>query len=85
MSDDVKGTCAGTEVTPETPCTREKGDVSYIAAFPGTFVTHTEEDARKNAETFCAMADIAVYRIEVIDIVRKLPETPEAPEPGRTA
>lgn len=73
---EVRGTCAGQVPG---PFMHEKGEVSYVAAFPGTFVTHTEEDARKNADTFRHLRTIAIYRIEIVDIV-PMP-TPEAPAP----
>ena len=46
-----------------------KGEVSYIAAFPGTFVSHTEAEARATIEKFKQMGrPLALYRIEVIDL-----------------
>jgi hypothetical protein len=64
-SEEVRGTCAGQDPGPTVD---NKGDVSYIAAFPGTFVSHTEEDARRNVEIFKHMGrKILIYRIEVID------------------
>lgn len=65
-SAEVQGTCAGQEPG---PFIGEKGDVSYVAAFPGTFVSHTLEDARKNIEKFAGPLGrtLCIYRIEVIE------------------
>lgn len=72
---EVKGTCAG---QPPGPTLDGVGEVSYIAAFPGTFVTHTEEDARKNIEIFKHLGrPILIYRIEVVDAFIPDPGTEE--------
>jgi hypothetical protein len=53
------------------------GEVSYIAAFPGTFVSHTEAEARATVEKFrCVGRPLALYRIEVIEV------TPGDPPPA---
>jgi hypothetical protein len=56
------------------------GEFSYVAAFPGTFVSHTEEEARATAKKFTSGASnigrpLFIYRIEVIAVV--VPEPPE--------
>jgi hypothetical protein len=58
-----------------------KGEVSYIAAFLGTFVSHTEKAARATAEKFKNIGKpIAIYRIEVLDVVPGDPPEAAAPE-----
>ena len=68
---EIKGTCAGQD--PELgPLLTAKGEVSYVAAFPGTFVLHPDiEDARTNARKFCdpLQRTICIYRIEVVEVV----------------
>lgn len=55
-----------------------KGEVSYIAAFPGTFAVHTEEEARAVIEKFRDIGrSLAVYRIEVVEVF-PIPEVPRA-------
>ena len=73
---DIKGTCAGQD--PELgPLLQEAGDVSFIAAFPGTFVKHDDiEDARTNARQFCdpLQRRICIYRIEVLEVMEPAKE-----------
>lgn len=70
----VRGTCAD---QPLGPLMREKGEVSYVAAFPDTFVTHDEADARKNAETFRHLRAVCIYRIEIVDVYEHIPTPPQ--------
>ena len=48
----------------------EAGEVSYIAAFPDTFVFHTEEEARATIEKFRVLGKpLALYRVELLELV----------------
>jgi hypothetical protein len=61
-----------------------KGEVSYIAAFPGTFVSHTEEKARVTLEKFKMLGrPLALYRIEIIDIIAGDDPAPTPPKEAR--
>ena len=56
----------------------EAGEVSYIAAFPDTFVFHTEEEARATIEKFRVLGKpLALYRVELIELVN----VPRRPRP----
>jgi hypothetical protein len=48
----------------------EDGEVSYIAAFPDTFVSHTEAEARATIEKFRVLGKpLALYRVELLQLV----------------
>lgn len=48
----------------------EAGEVSYIAAFPDTFVFHTAEEARATIEKFRVLGrPLALYRVELLELV----------------
>lgn len=53
-----------------TPLMGNKGEVSFIAAFPGTFVAQPDVSAAKMvAKKFeCLGRRICVYRIEIVDV-----------------
>lgn len=63
------------------PSTREVGDVAFVPAFLGGFVIHTEDEAYGEAEKFRHLAPVAIYRIEIIDVLEKT----DAPTPSREA
>lgn len=76
----IKGTKA--DQTPG-PFMHEKGEVTYVAAFPGTFVTHTEADARTNIDKFRMLGrTLALYRIEILEVFE--PELTLEPEASQT-
>jgi hypothetical protein len=61
----------------------EEGEVSFIAAFPHTFVHHpTIEGARERAWSFSRSLGrrTCVYRIEIVKVYDPEPAAP-APEP----
>lgn len=60
----------------------EKGEISYVAAFPGTWVSHTEAEARATALKFTTGESnlgrpLFIYRIEVVDVVTPAPDPPK--------
>jgi len=57
---------------PGTEFVVKAGDVAYVAAFPGSFVIHTEKEARDRAEMFRPFAPVAIYRIEIVDVLSKI-------------
>jgi hypothetical protein len=53
------------------PFAKEVGDVAYMASFIGGVVIHTEEEAYQAAEAFRHLAPVAIFRIEVVDVLEK--------------